>query len=524
MGLPYHIECIFKERKIVDFLESRGIVPSRQQPGKLVYRCPLHTGDNDPSFIVYLDNQYQNYFCYGCLEENELIHTQNGLRRIIDIELNDRVLDKNGDFSRVLYKKESYKNVFKLKLNSFKDPLLITKDHICIYVKENDILSCLPYINFTEGRLKFSNKAKRRHRSKKYLNKLKFSENTLDSLKSGDFLAFPVIPKNKRKSIDLYVPNILKINKKGPKPKMVTKLVANKNVSRLCGLYLAEGSISSYGRALRFTFNINEIETLAKDTKRIIEQEFGLKAIIKDRGLYNNTCEVDCCSVSLVQQMSYWFGNGSSNKKIPGLIFNWPIDLQQALFDGYMDGDGNKSKNMVSSVSKNLSYSIFNLSIQLKLLPSLNVRRARSDRNGVHHKKYWYISYSQKERLNGFYEKIDEVDYYLIKIKEIKDCKQSRKVVDIEVENSNSFVTKLGLVHNCKSGGNIINLLSALDGISLREATKRLVKGINIDEVDVMNSLVNAIEEGTIIDNDNSIEELILIINHICKRHFEELD
>ena len=116
MGLPYHIECIFKERKIVDLLEGRGIVPSRQQPGKLIYCCPLHSGDNDPSFVVYLDQQYQNYFCYGCLEENELVCTQHGLRRIIDIELNDRVLDKNGDFSRVLYKKESYKNIFKLKL------------------------------------------------------------------------------------------------------------------------------------------------------------------------------------------------------------------------------------------------------------------------------------------------------------------------------------------------------------------------------------------------------------------------
>ena len=82
MEIPYHIECIFEERKITDLLEDRGIILARQQPGKLIYHCPLHTGDNDPSFIVYTDKQYQNYFCYGCHSGGNVINLLSALDNI----------------------------------------------------------------------------------------------------------------------------------------------------------------------------------------------------------------------------------------------------------------------------------------------------------------------------------------------------------------------------------------------------------------------------------------------------------
>lgn len=64
--LPYHIECILKEKKITDFLSDRNIYSTKSYANKVVYRCPIHAGDNDPSFIVYTNDIYQNYYCYGC--------------------------------------------------------------------------------------------------------------------------------------------------------------------------------------------------------------------------------------------------------------------------------------------------------------------------------------------------------------------------------------------------------------------------------------------------------------------------
>ena len=74
MKIPYHIAQILKERKITDLLESRSTFPAKNLSDKIVYCCPLHKGDNDPSFTVYLDGEYQNYFCYGCKKGGNVIN------------------------------------------------------------------------------------------------------------------------------------------------------------------------------------------------------------------------------------------------------------------------------------------------------------------------------------------------------------------------------------------------------------------------------------------------------------------
>lgn len=79
MKIPYHIECILKKKKITDLLESRSIFPAKNLGNKLVYRCPLHQGDNEPSFTVYLDSEFQNYFCYGCKKGGNVINLLSAL-------------------------------------------------------------------------------------------------------------------------------------------------------------------------------------------------------------------------------------------------------------------------------------------------------------------------------------------------------------------------------------------------------------------------------------------------------------
>ena len=74
MNVPYHIERIFQEKKITDLLSDRGILPAREYAGKKFYNCPLHSGDKDPSFVVYTDSTYENYICYGCKSGGNVIN------------------------------------------------------------------------------------------------------------------------------------------------------------------------------------------------------------------------------------------------------------------------------------------------------------------------------------------------------------------------------------------------------------------------------------------------------------------
>lgn len=52
--------------KIEELLKDRGVYPSREYGDKLIYKCPIHSGDNSPSFYVYKKDTGDDFFCYGC--------------------------------------------------------------------------------------------------------------------------------------------------------------------------------------------------------------------------------------------------------------------------------------------------------------------------------------------------------------------------------------------------------------------------------------------------------------------------
>ena len=82
MEIPYYIECILEQRKITDYLDQKGITSKRQSGDKMMFCCPLHSGDNDPSFVVYLNSQYENYYCYGCHSGGSIINLVSDIEKI----------------------------------------------------------------------------------------------------------------------------------------------------------------------------------------------------------------------------------------------------------------------------------------------------------------------------------------------------------------------------------------------------------------------------------------------------------
>jgi hypothetical protein len=81
----FYIDKILKESLIVLYLEENGIFPSQKHSDKYVYKCPLHEGDNDPSFVVYLkgqDSDHQDYFCFSCRKGGNLINLVSDFEKI----------------------------------------------------------------------------------------------------------------------------------------------------------------------------------------------------------------------------------------------------------------------------------------------------------------------------------------------------------------------------------------------------------------------------------------------------------
>jgi len=74
------VQQALTDRPITAYLESRGIHPVKKVKNRYLYRCPLHAGDNDPSFVVYeagtgkKPKPYQSYHCFGCHSGSTLIN------------------------------------------------------------------------------------------------------------------------------------------------------------------------------------------------------------------------------------------------------------------------------------------------------------------------------------------------------------------------------------------------------------------------------------------------------------------
>lgn len=82
----YYIDRILEEKKITDFLQENGIYPVKKSGDKYIYRCPIHPGDNDPSFIVYpvgtKGRSYQTYHCFGCQSGINIINLKSDLDNV----------------------------------------------------------------------------------------------------------------------------------------------------------------------------------------------------------------------------------------------------------------------------------------------------------------------------------------------------------------------------------------------------------------------------------------------------------
>ena len=141
---------IFDEIKLKasleDELEKAGARLARSGSGRMKCCCPLHE-ENTPSFMLYRGDEYDTYYCWGCVEETEPILTQGGFIPIKDVTVGDYVLGFDGIFSKVTEKtSKGIRNVYNVVLGSSKIPLKLTEDHICFFIKQEDVLFGTPYI------------------------------------------------------------------------------------------------------------------------------------------------------------------------------------------------------------------------------------------------------------------------------------------------------------------------------------------------------------------------------------------
>jgi hypothetical protein len=438
--------------------------------------CPLPGhDDSSPSFGIHPESGM--YHCFGCIASNEPIVTKDGIIPLSEIKPGNFVLGKNGDWDRVLFViNKGVRNCIKFETSVFRsDGLVLTEDHRCLVVKLDDVSRWLPYMVKHPARgLKYLSSARAKKRSKRYQGKLKLTEVLARDVSLGDYMAYPVISEYLRKNEP--VKTTVPYGKNGATIEFC--LPCHEDIAWLYGLYLAEGSI---GRGyVCFSLHRNEAETHGRKAIELIKKHFNVEGAISFPRSRPNSCEVHFCSTALALALATAFGSGAQNKKLPPECMIWPANVQKQLLQGHRDGDGRRRDGVVSTISHDLAHGIFHIAIQAGEHPS--IVKYPSSTDGVCHSEFWTIN-TLRPSVRAFFEDIEGTQYYLTRLDRICDS-GSTSVFDITTESTNSFLTKLGIVHNCGEKGTLLTFIQKVEGLSFPEAVARLslITGIGIDE------------------------------------------
>ncbi len=399
-----------------------------------------------------LSNETKPFDGRDCLDSAEPIWTEHGLEPIGNVQVGDLVVDRFAKLEPVLTKRVQKQRVLELSTGSFHYPLRLTSDHTCLVVRKEDAKGKLPFLKYPADRPKgrFSTNLKSRKRCYKSHpnNPVTVVEVAAQDVKKGDFFLFPVIPDWVRSTKTLGAEQVVQDHDRGcPNENRIYELPVNKALAYAYGVWLAEGNANV--RNAVFSFHAKEAKTLGLRVSMILGNHLGLSSRIY---VYDkrNSSRVVCSKRDLADLLAYWFGDGAENKKIPTQSLYWPKEVQETLLLGYMHGDGNKHDGAVT-VSSSLAAGLYALAIQCGKPMTVAHYDGYVDKEGVKHLPSWRLYLCKREAVGWFFEPIGDQMYFWSPVEHISpESEELIDVVDITVAHSNSFVTRLGMVHNAE--------------------------------------------------------------------------
>lgn len=276
------------------------------------------------------------------------------------------------------------------------------------------------YLYNIKGLLK-NNKALSQHLKSvlpQYL-KSRHSPNIQRDYLKHDYLRFDYLPVNllrglKGSEIECFKRKDCLIgNRSKSGYRIKNRLKINKDLVELLGLFAAEGSLETnkWG-ASRITFSFgSEEKELIDYTIQLIRKVFGYNT--KAQHVHDTAKNIRISSrfISLIFKEILQTGVGSSNKKVPDIVFNLPQRLREGYLMAYLAGDGYPAKIFTThlikktSPSKNERRKFTAVSVNKSLLSgisyllsSLNKTYCFGTRKKKHKKRFIGISYNGRKK------------------------------------------------------------------------------------------------------------------------------
>lgn len=398
--------------------------------------------------------------CATCLPPDESVIGNSSIKPIKDITNDQRVLTYDGVYRQILdTTKRFYEgDLVSIKTRFFTEPVLLTPNH--------PVLKC----NITKGNWWTG------YKNFKWSNPEWVPAGIL---KKGDIVFYPIVQETKYKK-SILISDFLDVKVDGSNlayykhetytaHRIPNRIPINDDFLRLMGYFLAEGSITP--RGINFYFNKKEQEYII-DVTRIIRATFNLKPTVKNEG---SVARIMVFSKMVGQLFELLLSKYSYNKRIPHFIVILDKNKQKELVKGLFRGDGcirDKDFCLVTN-SRTLTYQLRDILLRLGIIPQIQIRKLEQLKSSIidgrtinfRHDKYHLIiggtslepmsallgiahpKLALRKRTHSFAWIRDR--QVLLPIKDISYQEYKGEVCNLAVEESNTYVAKNFVVHNC---------------------------------------------------------------------------
>ena len=407
-----------------------------------------------------------------CLSKDFMVLSDNGYKRIEDVEVGDKVIDAYGNTSQVddVINNGKRDKLLNIKIDNL--PFIVhkmTKDHR-VFIKRD--------------------------------NKWEWVESC--ELKVGDIIGEPVVKHDKNRRSYYYGFN--KNNKEGMYGNM------SRNLGRIIGLFLGDGSTNFYKSGsgndvgyIQWAFNAND-DDLINEYVEIISSYFGQNVSLSYE---NNLLRMKLHNTAIAKHFKnkFYDANGKKICSIP--LSHIPDQMAVGIVQGLLDSDGN--------VNNRNGYDFCNTSLDIcimfhRILGRFGIFHSFTNRSprkgGINQKGVQIIGRKEVYTIRicglpynilnllfsfdntGFPVQINDMMEY--KIKEILEEDYNDFVYDLSINSSHHSFSGLGcVVHNC--GDWIDKKVSDQTDVPVSQVTAIKEKKLDFKNIDYNDDVIFAL-------------------------------
>lgn len=429
--------------------------------GKLAAHPPNANGGVSREVLAGIINTFDMYVQYSvCLGKDEEIQTRTGWKKISEIKVGEEVLTHKNRYRKVIQKfiSQNEGNTKEISVHSDYEKLIITDNHPCYAINKN----ILKTDNANSVREILGN----RIRNEWSIPSPDFIQ--VANLEIGDMLALSIddtiedIDKidlaNFIKKEDIISDNSIKTFHGDMYPRYID---VNEEFCEFLGLYVADGSSSKSGGSLQITYANHETYN-QQLCNNIWERLSNKKCTVVS---YSDRKAKDSRMYSRIYRDTFnqWCGR-KENKCLPEWSLRLPNNKTKAILKGLFIGDGHKQTSRKCStyctISKTLADQIKHLLRRNRINFNVHIDYRDDDKDKKNRKPQYLFEVpgficddefrsNTRSSTNSLYYN----NYHLLKIMDIKDSKYSNEVHNMEVEEDNSYTSKITTLHNCEGYG-----------------------------------------------------------------------